>query len=298
MAPHPSPTPALRWRSVTTAGLLIAAATSASALLDREISLASQAMLHLLAVVIAAYVCDRLTAAASAIAAVTALNFFFVPPRYTLAVERREHLITLATMLGVALLVSWLSARVRSESRLAAESERRARQLSALAVELLDASDESQAVAAGERALRSAFERVAMVTLDAQGELQGADGLAPPVLQSLRCAIDEAADDWPGHRSPRPGIDPGLGASAAARAATSSARSASSPRPLPPLTSPRARACRAALASVADAQGLLAPALRPGLAAGAGRPAAPAAPGHLSRRRATEAAPRRRAAAR
>src|SRR6185436_19637060 len=115
------------------AGLLIAAATGASALLDREISLASQAMLHLVAVVIAAYVCDRLTAAASAVAAVAALNFFFVPPRYTLAVERREHLITLAAMLGVALLVSWLSGRVRSESQSAAASERRARQLSTLA---------------------------------------------------------------------------------------------------------------------------------------------------------------------
>jgi two-component system sensor histidine kinase KdpD len=123
----PAPAPVAHWRSAATAGLLIAAAIGASAALDHHVSLASQAMLHLIAVVIAAYVCDRLTAVVSAIAAVTALNFFFVPPRYTLAVEHREHLITLATMLGVALLVSWLSGRVRSESRLAAESKRRAR---------------------------------------------------------------------------------------------------------------------------------------------------------------------------
>ena len=81
MAPLPSPTPAVRWRSAATAALLIAAATGASAVLDRQVSLASQAMLHLIAVVIAAYVCDRLTAVVSAIAAVTALNFFFVPPQ-------------------------------------------------------------------------------------------------------------------------------------------------------------------------------------------------------------------------
>ena len=206
MAPLPSPTPAVRWRPAATAGLLIAAASGVSAVLDRHVSLASQAMLYLIAVVIAAYVCDRLTAIGSAVAAVTALNFFFVPPRYTLAVEHREHLITLATMLGVALLVSWLSGRVRSESQSAAASERRARQLSTLAAELLDAADEAQAVAAGERALRSAFERTVLVTLDEQGAMHPADGLAPAVLQSLRCAIDEAAVIGPG-TGRWPGID-------------------------------------------------------------------------------------------
>ena len=44
-------------------------------------------MLYLVPVVISAYVCDRVTAVASAVAAVAALNFFFVPPRYTLAVK-------------------------------------------------------------------------------------------------------------------------------------------------------------------------------------------------------------------
>jgi len=53
----------------------------------------------LVAVVIVAYVCDRVSAVASAIAAVGALNFFFVPPRYTLAVENREHFIALAAVL-------------------------------------------------------------------------------------------------------------------------------------------------------------------------------------------------------
>jgi len=187
-----------RWRSVSTALLLVAAATGLCAVLDTRIALTSQAMLYLVAVVIAAYVCDRLTAVASAVAAVTAFNFFFVPPRYTLTVENHEHLIALAAMLGVALLVSWLSGRVRVESRLAAESEQRAHQLSALATELLGATDEAGALAAGERALRSVFERVVLVTVDAHGELQPSRGLPRPVLQSLRCSVDEAAVIGPG----------------------------------------------------------------------------------------------------
>ena len=206
MAFPSAPAPAFAWRQAGIAVLLLAAATAASAALDRHVSLTSQAMLYLVAVVIAAYACNRLTALASAIGAVTAFNFFFVPPRYTLAVENREHLIALGAMLGVALLVSWLSARVRSASRLAAESERRARQLSALAAELLDAGDEAEAVAAGERALRGAFPHVVLVTLDAHGALQPGDGLALPVQQSLRCAIDEGATIGPG-TGRWPGID-------------------------------------------------------------------------------------------
>ena len=207
MNPHPRPIAPAAWRSAATAALLVAAATALSAALDRHVSLTSQAMLYLVAVVVAAYACDRVTAVASALAAVTAFNFFFVPPRYTLEVEHREHLIALAAMLGVALLVSWLSTKVRVESRLATESERRARQLSALATELLDAHDEAAAVAAGERALRSAFDRVVLVTLDANGELHPLDGLAQPVRQSLRCSVDEAAAIGPGT-----GRWPGIGA--------------------------------------------------------------------------------------
>src|SRR3954467_13622423 len=105
MDPRPQPAAPAAWRPAATAALLVAAATAVSAAIDRHVSLTSQAMLYLVAVVIAAYACDRLTAGGSAVAAVTAFNFFFVPPRYTLAVENREHLIALATMLGVALLV-------------------------------------------------------------------------------------------------------------------------------------------------------------------------------------------------
>ena len=186
------------WRAFVTAALLVAAATAVCAVLDRHVSLPSQAMLYLVAVVIAAYSCDRLTALASAVGAVTAFNFFFVPPRYTLEVENREHLIALATMLGVALLVSWLSDKVRTESRLAARSESRAHQLSALATELLDAADEDTARRAGERAFRAAFDHVVLVVRGADGTLAPVDGLPAAVLQSLNCAIDEAATIGPG----------------------------------------------------------------------------------------------------
>ena len=198
MSHRPRSQDSAAWRSAAIAAALVAVATGLGAALDPYVSSTSQAMLYLVAVVITAYACDRVTALVSAVAAVTAFNFFFVPPRYTLTVENHEHLIALAAMLGVALLVSGLSARVRAESQLAVDSERRAHQLSALATELLDATDEAAAVAAGERALRSAFERVVVVTRDAHGTLRPVDGLPPPVLQSLQCAMAEAAVIGPG----------------------------------------------------------------------------------------------------
>ena len=95
------------WRSAAVDLALLAAATAACAVLDAEISLMSQAMIYLVAVVAASYLLPTAGRGRDrALGAVTAFNFFFVPPRYTLAVEHREHLIALAAMLGVALLVS------------------------------------------------------------------------------------------------------------------------------------------------------------------------------------------------
>ena len=59
----------------------IAAGTAVCAALDGVISLTSQPMVYFFAVVAASYALDRLGAIASAVGAVTAFNFFFVPPR-------------------------------------------------------------------------------------------------------------------------------------------------------------------------------------------------------------------------
>ena len=65
----------------------MAGATALASALDAHVSLTSLAMVYLLAVVAAAYLLDWVPAVATAVATVTALNFFFVPPRWTLQVE-------------------------------------------------------------------------------------------------------------------------------------------------------------------------------------------------------------------
>src|SRR5512146_2267538 len=107
-APEPritNPRPAAEWAEVA---VLVGAATLACLLLDRYLSLTSQAMIYVLAVVVASYRLPLVPSVVSAFGAVTLLNFFFVPPRLTFRVESEDHLVALFTMLALALVISHL----------------------------------------------------------------------------------------------------------------------------------------------------------------------------------------------
>ena len=195
-----------RWRAWFAVAALVGLATGLSAWFDDQISLTSQAMLFLAAVVVAASLFERLAAVVCAIAAVTALNFCFVPPRYTLAVEHREHLIALAVMLAVALLVSYLSSGLRRETTAARRSEARAEQLAALATELADATSEAAALEIGRRALEQSFEPPVIAVTAPDGGLRDIAAYEEPVVQALRCCAAEGAVLGPG-TGRWPGLD-------------------------------------------------------------------------------------------
>jgi two-component system sensor histidine kinase KdpD len=182
-----------------TVALLLVAATLVSLLLDQHVALMSQAMIYVLAVVIASYKLGWAESSACAVGAVTALNFFFVPPRWTLVVENRELFIGLATMLVVALVTSHLATGIRRESEMARLSERRARQLQALSTELANAASLAEVLSLGQKALDAAFSGPCTLVLanDAQ-ELLDAAALPAPVLDGLRCCMTEAAVLGPG----------------------------------------------------------------------------------------------------
>lgn len=186
------------WHGAFAALALLSAATAACAVLDDAISLMSQAMIYLLAVVAASYLLPWLAAVGSAIGAVAALNFFFVPPRYALAVEHREHLIALAAMLAVALLVSYLSAALKRESAAARESEARAGQLRSLAIDLAAAASEDEAVDIGRRALRRRFAGPVLVVTSVDGAIAPGVDAGEDVMRALRCCIVEASVLGPG----------------------------------------------------------------------------------------------------
>ena len=188
--------------------LLLATATVAGFLLDPYVSLTSHAMLYMLAVVIAAYRLPWLASIVSATGAVTAFDFFFVPPRFTFEVESREHLIALVTMLAVALVISHLARALRRETATAQVNERRARQLQSLATELAAAAGPPEVLAAAQRALDAAFAGPCVIAAtNERGELELAAQAPAALRDGMLCCMREAAVLGPGT-----GRWPGLGA--------------------------------------------------------------------------------------
>jgi len=185
-----------RWIVVA---LLLATATVLGFLVDHHVSLTSQAMVYVLAVVIASYMLSWIESVACAVGAVTAFNFFFVPPRWTFEVENQEHLIALFTMLLVALVISHLAAGLRRETETARLNEHRARQLQGLATALSGANSARDILDLGQAALDSAFNGPSVLALcRAGGELDLTAELASHLGDGMRCCMREAAVLGPG----------------------------------------------------------------------------------------------------
>ncbi|HEX7383462.1 MAG TPA: DUF4118 domain-containing protein [Burkholderiaceae bacterium] len=196
---------AVAWRRAAALAALLGAATGLNAALDPWVSHASQAMVYLLAVALAAHRLPWNWSAGFAVASVTAFNFFFVPPRYTLEVESHEYLIALVTMLAVALAVSRLAAAARRDAERARRNERRARQLQALAVDLAGAGTDADALLAlGEKALRECFDSVLVAAVEPAAP--GASASSGDPTDALRCCVREAAVLGPG-TARWPGLD-------------------------------------------------------------------------------------------
>ena len=109
-------------------GLVAAAAcTLAGLAMHERFDPVNIAMLYLLAVVVIALRFSRGTAVATAVLSVLTFNFFFVPPRWSLAVGDPQHLLTFAIVLAVALIVSHLHqdvlARAKAQAALEVEAE-------------------------------------------------------------------------------------------------------------------------------------------------------------------------------
>jgi two-component system sensor histidine kinase KdpD len=97
-------------------------------------------MLFLLAVVIVALQWGRGPAILAAALSVAAFDFFFVPPRFTMAVSDTQYLLTFAGLLVVGLVISALASRVREQVRAAHEREASTAALYALSRDLAAAS--------------------------------------------------------------------------------------------------------------------------------------------------------------
>jgi two-component system, OmpR family, sensor histidine kinase KdpD len=102
------------------AGATIAATLIALGL-DAYFHVVNVALIYLIAVVLVALRYRRGPVIAVSVLNVAAFNFFFIPPRGTFHVDDPQYLLTFAMMLGVGLIVSGLTERVRARAKAQAE---------------------------------------------------------------------------------------------------------------------------------------------------------------------------------
>lgn len=140
--------------------------------LAHVLDLANIVMLFLPGVVGVAMRFGRGPSALTALLNVAAFDYFFVPPRLSLAVSDLQYLLTFVIMLGVGLLVGQLTVGLRFAAGVSTSRERRARSLFELARELSAALESSQVAALGAAAVQGHFGGHALVlTTDASDQL-------------------------------------------------------------------------------------------------------------------------------
>ena len=137
-------------------------------------------MVYLLGATVAALRLGRGPASFAAVANVVALDFCFVPPRFTFAVSNLQYLVTFAVMLVLALVIANLVANVRAQTRVAGARERRTSLLYAMSRELAATRSFDNLARVAIKHVAETFSRRAAVLLpDAEGHLRARRGLDP-----------------------------------------------------------------------------------------------------------------------
>ena len=171
-----------RWRAYAAAlGACAATAllcTSLVTVLERS----NIVMLFLLAVVVVALRYGRGPAVFAAFVGVAMFDFFFVPPRFSLAVSDAQYLLTFAVMLVVALVVGQLTAGLKLQAEAASQRERRVRSLYEMARDLSAALLPEQVAEIGARFLTDEFgAQSSLLVADAADQVQALPGGTAPV---------------------------------------------------------------------------------------------------------------------
>ncbi|HXI68461.1 MAG TPA: DUF4118 domain-containing protein, partial [Steroidobacteraceae bacterium] len=200
--PPPAPAAALapggpatmRWDRYAQAAVISGLCTLIASAMYRHFELSNLVMIYLLGVTVAGLRLGRGPSALTAVLNVIALDFFFVPPRYSFAVSDAEYLVTFGTMVTIALVIANLTASVRQQTRVAGARERRTALLYAMSRELAATRGTPNMARVAVRHVAEVFHCQAVVLLpDASGKL-GYPGDTP--LESSFRHADLAVAQW------------------------------------------------------------------------------------------------------
>jgi two-component system sensor histidine kinase KdpD len=122
-------------------------------------------MIFLAGVAIVAARLGRGPSVAATFLSVLVFDFFFVPPRLTFAVSDTQYVITFAVMLGIGLVISHLTSRLKSQLSASQQQERRTSELYRMTRQLSELSGTEFLVRTAGRQLQEIFDGEAVVYL-------------------------------------------------------------------------------------------------------------------------------------
>lgn len=165
------------------------------------LDLANIVMLFLLTVLLVAVALGMRPALLAAVLSVALFDFFFVPPRFSFAVQDAQYLVTFGVMLAVAGITGRLAAGLRERADAAAAEARRTRALYEMARDLSAALHTGQVAEIARDFLRRVMRAESVILLaDADGILapcpEAVDAAAPrvePRLATIAYERGEAA---------------------------------------------------------------------------------------------------------
>jgi two-component system sensor histidine kinase KdpD len=182
------------WQRYAWGLAIVALCSGIAALLAPDFELTNLTMVYLLGVAFAGYRLGRGPAVFAVLLSVAALNFLFVPPRFTLAVADPQYLLTFLVMLIVALTIATLTASVRQQTRVAGARERRTAMLYAMSRELAAARGPEAMEGIAVRHVAETFaSRVAILLPDAEGRLPSPAPSSDPARYD---AADPSVAQW------------------------------------------------------------------------------------------------------
>ena len=196
---HPDP------RRLVTALVAVDLATAGGLLIFRRLDLADVAMLYILCITVVATRYGHWAALLASVLSVAALDYFFIPPRFTFVVQDIRHIGTFAVMLGVGWVVANLAERIRAQTRLALERERHTGALYRLGAALAEGGDAQAIQERVETYIRQALRMPALVLLSDRKGLLGPRTaeditLDPEELAVAQWAMENAAPAGRGTR--------------------------------------------------------------------------------------------------
>ena len=171
-----------------------AACTVVAAVMFPFFELTNLVMIYLLGATIAALRLGRGPASATAVANILAFDFFFVPPRFSMAVADFEYIVTFGVMLAVALTIATLVASVRAQTLVAGARERRTALLYGMSRELAATrSVEDLARIAVKHVAETFSSRAVVLVPDANGRIHYPSG---ELMAGSLPKADLAAAQW------------------------------------------------------------------------------------------------------